>query len=261
MSKIEVIKQQDMKDCGACCLSCIIKYYEGYVPLEKIREDTCTNLNGTTAYHLIKAAKNYGFDGIGLKVENIEDENLYFPAIAHVILKNGLNHFVVIYKVTKKAVWLMDPAHGKTKMSKQDFLTIWDNIIILLTPITNIIHYENNLNIPTLLFELLKKNKKLFKSICIINIVLMFFTIINSFYFQIGLSFIQNGQEENYLKWAVFLFLDIVLFKIIFDYMKNVYLNYLNKNIDIDIFTSFLEHIFHLPLKFIQNRTTGEIIS
>lgn len=261
MAKIEVVKQQDIKDCGACCLSCIIKYYGGYVPLEKIREDTCTNLNGTTAYHLILAAKNYGFEAMGVRVTKIEDQNLYFPAIAHVVLKNGLNHFVAVYKVTKKEVWIMDPAKGKTKMSKEDFLSIWDNIIILLTPITNIIHYQENLNIPTLLYELILKNKKLFKSICIINIILMFFTIINSFYFQIIMSSIQNGHDTNYIKWIIFVFLNIVLLKIIFSHLKNYYISYLNKNLDVEIFSSFLDHIFNLPLKFMQNRTTGEIIS
>ena len=99
MAKVEVVKQQDLKDCGACCLSCIIKYYKGYVPIEKIREDTYTNKDGTTAYHLIEAAKKYGFEANGVKVDHLTNENLYFPAIAHVILKNGLNHFVVVSKI------------------------------------------------------------------------------------------------------------------------------------------------------------------
>ena len=50
MPKIEVVKQQDLKDCGPCSLSCIIKYYGGYVPIEKIREDTNTTANGTSTY-------------------------------------------------------------------------------------------------------------------------------------------------------------------------------------------------------------------
>ena len=101
MKKIEVVKQQDLQDCGACSLSSIIKYYDGYVPLEKIREDTYTTINGTTAYHLIEAAKIYGFDALGVKVKDIFDKNIYLPAIAHLTLKNGLEHFVVIYKVNK----------------------------------------------------------------------------------------------------------------------------------------------------------------
>ena len=45
------------------------------------------------------------------------------------------------------------------------------------------------------------------------------------------------------------------------NYIKTYYLNYLNKNLDTELFSMFLEHIFKLPLKFIQNRTTGEIVT
>lgn len=33
--KIIIECQKDVKDCGPCCLSSIIKFYDGYVPLEK----------------------------------------------------------------------------------------------------------------------------------------------------------------------------------------------------------------------------------
>ena len=99
LSKIEVVKQRDLKDCGACCVSSILQFYNGYVPLEKIRDDTCTGVAGTTAYHIVKALSSYGFDAMGVKVDDIFDENIYLPAIAHVILPNGLQHFVIVYKI------------------------------------------------------------------------------------------------------------------------------------------------------------------
>ena len=76
MPKIEVVKQRDLKDCGPCCIETVLKYFGGYVPLEKIRDDTCTGVNGTTAYHIIKALCNYGFEAMGVKVESIFDENM-----------------------------------------------------------------------------------------------------------------------------------------------------------------------------------------
>ena len=170
MAKIEVVKQLDVKDCGACSLSCIIKYYDGYVPLEKIRIDTCTNQNGTTAFHIITAAESYGFDVMGVKAKSLDDKNIYLPAIAHVILKNGLNHFVVIYKMNKNDVWLMDPAKGKVKMKRAEFESIWDNILILLTPVTKIIKTENQISMKRTMMNLVKQDKRNFITICILSI-------------------------------------------------------------------------------------------
>ena len=62
--KIPIVKQQYTKDCGPCSLQSIIKYYGGYVPLEKIRQDAYTSSKGTSIYHLLMAARDYGFDAI-----------------------------------------------------------------------------------------------------------------------------------------------------------------------------------------------------
>ena len=62
MQKRVIIKQQDQKDCGPCCLLSFIKYYGGYVPLEKIRIDCNTSSMGTSAFHMIEGLKSYGFD-------------------------------------------------------------------------------------------------------------------------------------------------------------------------------------------------------
>ncbi len=259
--KIAEVIQKDLKDCGACCIQCLLKYYGGYVPLEKIREDTVTNLNGTTAYHLISALKLYGFEALGVKVDNISDKNLYFPAIAHVVLKNGLHHFVIIYKVTNKYIYLMDPAQGKTKMSTTEFLTIWDNILILAMPISSIIKFTKESTIFDLFLKLLNQNKKLFISICLVNFLVIILAIFNNFYFQIAISKLQDGSDINFLKFIIILFGSLTFLKIILNYFKNYYLNFFNKNLDLELFTSFLKHIFNLPLKFMQNRTTGEVIS
>ena len=96
-----VVKQQDIRDCGACCLASIIKYYDGYIPLEKIKMDTNTDSKGTTAYNILDAAKRYGFYTYGYKLDNIDSIST-LPAIAHVVLANGSSHFVVIYKRDKK---------------------------------------------------------------------------------------------------------------------------------------------------------------
>lgn len=261
MAKIEVVKQHDLKDCGACCLLCIIKYYDGYVPLEKIRDDTFTTGVGTTAYNLIEAAKSYGFEAIGSRVDDVKNKNIYYPAIAHVVLKNGLNHFVVIYKISKNYVWLMDPAVGKTKMKIDDFNAIWDNILILLTPVDKVLKYDRNLTISSLLFKLIMKNKSVFIKICIINLIVMIFTILTSFYFQIAISSINYGEDYLLLKVIIFLFALTFFFKVFLSFIKNYYLIYFHKNLDVELFSDFLEHIFNLPLKFMQNRNTGEIVS
>ena len=92
-----VVRQHDLTDCGPACLSSIIQHYGGFVPIEMIRLSAKTNQFGTSAYNLLKTAEAYGFATKSLKVNNLdelEDESL--PLVAHVKLKNNLNHYIVI---------------------------------------------------------------------------------------------------------------------------------------------------------------------
>ena len=141
---MKIVKQRDLKDCGVCSLQSIILFYNGYVSLEKLRLDTYTTKSGTTALHLINAAKKYGFDSYGTKItaDNLFSKNIVLPAIAHLNLKNGLEHFVVIYKITKNKITIMDPAQGKVIMKTNDFIKLWTNILILYHPRQKILKYN-----------------------------------------------------------------------------------------------------------------------
>ena len=103
MKKIHETIQEETSDCGICCLSTIIKYYDGYVPLETLRINTNTDISGCTAYELINYSKKIGFNSYGKKIEKInKDMIINAPIIAHLKLQNNFYHFVVIYKIKNK---------------------------------------------------------------------------------------------------------------------------------------------------------------
>ena len=102
-----VVKQHDLQDCGVCSLASIIRFYDGFVPMERLRLDTHTTKDGATAYNILNAAQKYGFETKGIKIDSLDDCHIILPAIAHLKFKNGLNHFVVIYEITKTKVILI----------------------------------------------------------------------------------------------------------------------------------------------------------
>lgn len=260
MKKIEVVRQQDLKDCGCCCLLSIIKYYGGYVPLEKIRIDTETSLEGTSAYHLVKTAINYGFDSYGVKLSSIEElESIVLPAIAHVV-ENNINHFIVIYKVTKKDIYVMDPAKGKVKLNKEHFKTIWTFHLIVLYPKYQIPQIKEKNHIIEVIKSIFKREKKLISKIIVLNTIFTIFTIITGFYFKIGISFMQEFEEQKILAILLTIFLSVYLLKFFLLYLRSICKIEFNKNFDGIILYDFLKHLFLLPNYFIKDRTTGEII-
>ena len=70
---------------------------------------------------LIEAAEIIGFKSLGLKVDfkTLMNE-APFPCIVHW----QQQHYVVVYKISSKKVFVADPAIGKIKYSHEDFKKI-----------------------------------------------------------------------------------------------------------------------------------------
>ena len=259
--KMVVVCQRDIKDCGPCCLLSIIRYFDGNVSLEKIRLDAYTSINGTSVYHLVKAAEKYGFDALAKKLLDSRINNIMLPAIIHMHLDNGLDHFMCLYEAKKDSVILMDPAKGKVKMPYEMFNHLFTGVFIELHPRSKIIYMNNENSIYDLFVNIIKDNKKLCLSIVLCSFILTILTIICGSYFKVVIEMINHSSYESAIKYIVYLFLGLTILKIVFKYYRSYYENHLNKNIDTNIFKDFINHIFDLPLKVTSARSSGEVIT
>ncbi len=260
MKKNIVVRQQDLKDCGICSLLSIIKYYGGYVPLEILRIDTQTSIEGTTAYHLIKTARNYGFDAYGMKLESLKDlEGTLLPIIAHVEI-NHYTHFLVIYKINSLDIEIMDPAKGNIKMTKNDFEAIWTGNILCLYPKNPLPKVVNQNHLLEMIIEFFKNEKKNLLKLFFLTGFLTFITILTGFYFKVGLNFVQDSEDKKVLLCVMLIFLALHVLKYLFMFFRNHFKTYLNKNLDGQLYYNFLHHLFLLPHYFMKDRTTGEIM-
>ena len=143
MKRYPFVKQMSHKDCGAASLAMIIQYYKGLIPLDKLYDMTKTTKQGTTAYHLIQAAKEIGFDAFGIKCNIEEIKNNKLPAIAHVLIDGIYPHFLVIYKIdfSKRQLLIADPATKIKTISFFDFSKIFTQHLLILTPNRKIIYF------------------------------------------------------------------------------------------------------------------------
>jgi ATP-binding cassette subfamily B protein len=129
------IKQHDITDCGAACLASISSHFNLQIPIARIRQYASTDKKGTNVLILIKAAEKLGFEAKGVRGELDSLFKIPKPAIAHIIVKEKLHHYVVIYEVTKDFIKIMDPEDGKIhKKTHDEFLKKWTGILVLLLP-------------------------------------------------------------------------------------------------------------------------------
>lgn len=131
----KTIKQHDITDCGAACLASISAHFKLNFPIARIRQYAGTDKKGTNVFGLIKAAEKLGFDAKGVRGDFESLFKIPKPAIAHVIVKEKLHHYIVVYGITKTHVIVMDPGRGKMeKRTHEDFKKEWTGVLVLLVP-------------------------------------------------------------------------------------------------------------------------------
>lgn len=258
MKQAYVVKQNDSQDCGVCALLSIVKYYNGYIPIEKLRLDTNTNKEGTTAYQIINTAKKYGFDALGIKSETITQQDIVLPAIAHLRYENGLEHFVVIYKITNKAIIVMDPARGYQKLKPEVFNQLWTKVLLTLVPNTKIVNYQKINKLSQLGYELVKQEKQVIIKTLLITLFITIIALVTSYYYQYGIALIKE-QNIRKLYFASGLFIILLIIKVLGNYLRQKWRIYLDARLDTNLTIPFLQHLILLPLNSIKSRTTGEI--
>lgn len=113
-------------DCGAACIKMIADYYRATISIDKIRELCEQGVLGVNMKGICNAFESLSFNVIAGKV-TFKDlcEKANMPCILHW----NQNHFVVLYKVRKRAnryiFYVADPGKTLLKYGEKEFAEKW----------------------------------------------------------------------------------------------------------------------------------------
>lgn len=260
MKKKLVVLQEGNKDCGVCCLLSIIRYYNGNISLNKLMEMTKTTKNGTTFYNLSEAASKIGMASKAYYVDDFNNISVYSCPFISQVIRNGYTHFVVVYKISKDKLLIMDPALGSLYMSREKFLNIWTGYIMMFEKVKILPNYKDEKYINKLLYGLILNNKKIIVNCLLLTLMFCFLTIGYSVYLKVMIDKVLN-QDKYLLIVISLIFFIVILFRSLTNLFRNQMLSYFNMRVDISLFLNSFKRILLLPYNYYKNKTTGEIIS
>lgn len=220
-----------------------------------------TDLKGTNLIGLSICAEKLGFMSQAVRVDKEGFLSRYtLPAIANVVTKEGLSHFVVVFKITEKYVVIGDPAKDLEKVEIDDFYKNFTGALLLLSPNQD---FTGGKLKGTKVFQryirLLLPHKKLFVYTIIASLLITLLGIVSSIFNNIIYDEILPYQQKDVLKIMLFVFLGISLTSTIVSFVRQWILIHLSMKIDIPLMLGYFEHIYKLPMKFFASRRTGDI--
>ncbi len=257
------VRQHDEKDCGVAAFASICKYWGIRDRLSNFRKSFQVTTSGVSIYDICRVAKKYGFETEPLEgsFEELLEEEICGPFIAHGISENNFCHFIVVRKITRKKVFVFDPACGNEKWTIEKFLRFWTGYIITFEHSGKI----KQTNKKALLFnEYLKiifAHKKAIVISTVLAIIIMVLQYVVAFAYQdIMDSYIYDRKTDMFFITLIGLGIMYVIMSLCKMLRDSVSAN-MAKKIGVNLQNKFITKILSAPIKMLDNYRTGEILS
>ena len=256
-------------ECGTTCLAMIFKYY-GYYNIQPVLAELGEiSTEGIDLYTISEIAEDFGFktDAYRLGVDSLGDISL--PCIAHY---QG-NHFIVIYKVDKKQVWVADPAFGKDKIDKASFRKKWNGIVLSVEPTEEIF---SNKDLMEMVEESRQRHKSIFQrfywssirpykgvliEIMLATFVLQLLGLAIPFFTQTIVDNVLVNQNKKLLFGILLGMLVVFAGQILLFYARNMLLVQFKVRFEYTFFSKFFSHFISLPQKYYDNHHREELVA
>ena len=249
---IKYIGSYEHSECGLACIAMILNYYGIDISLTELREEYGVPRGGYSIAQLLEILNKYEIQGRAIKNCNILNiRTIKEPFIAY--WKSS--HFVIIERVCKRYVKIIDPARGKISMSLEEFNKNFSNILIYFPLIVK--KYNRKKKTDKTLLRIILKNKREITLSLIATFLLQLVTLYIPIYIQKTLD--QYPNMNLYSQMLLSMFAIIVLYYS-FSLIKVRIISLFQNKFDKELTSTVVGCLLKLPYKFFVNRGKGEII-
>lgn len=267
---MKAIIQHDIRDCGAACIAMIAQHYGMLLPLSKCRELTKTNREGTNLYGLVEAGKKLGFSAEALSgsqeelIKSIDNGEIEFPFIAHIVSEQAMLHFVVVCEYKKGVFYINDPGKGKVKLVADTFFERWTGYVVSFTRTENVKKVNETKESKKRFIRLLDGQYKRLTATLLASIFVSAIGIAGSYVFKIiidGLNETQPKIDAQLISRIFGILICLYILMAVIQYLRGKLVILFSKHIDTQLTLSYFCHIMDLPIQSVSVRQTGEYLS
>lgn len=254
--KVPFIEQMQQSECGLCCLAMILSYYSYEVGLPELRRKADGGRNGTNLLTLKKLAIEYNLTSTGKMVPLELLSSIQLPAI----LFWNKKHYIILEKIDSEAAIIIDPEIGRLKIKIDIFQQSYSGVALILTPSKIFKPKKVDKKKKYSYFNQFFNEKTLLSQILTISILLQLTTVT----IPISIKYVVDNifKDLNVDIINIIGLIGVLIFMVYFGFtlLHGRLLVKLQNNLDITLMNRFISHLFSLPYKFFEMRTSGDLI-
>jgi len=256
--RIPFIAQTAATDCGSACLAMTLALHGRHVSLDDVRSVTGLSRHGLDAQRLLAAATHFGLRGRGVHLRTPED---LACLDAGSILHWEFRHFVVLERAEKNGAWILDPANGRTFVTRAQLDRALTGVALTLEPGPEFATGGSR-RTPLLgryLKRLLGHDAALVR-VVLTSILVQLFALAIPLITRLVVDRVVPHADRDLFRLLAAGALMLVGFSALVTFIRGQILLALRTRLDAQLTTDFLEHLVHLPFSFFQQRSAGDLM-
>ena len=256
--RVKAVLQAQATECSLACLAMVASAHGQRMDLHDLRKRFPVSLKGANLHQLINHAGTLGFSTRPLRLELAELAELNLPCILHW----DLNHFVVLAKVGRKTLTLLDPAVGERRISLDEASRHFTGVALEVTPNAEFASAATPPRVS--LRQLTGRVQGLTRALGLIfcvALVLELFAIVAPLFNQMVVDDAIAGHDMDLLAVLVLGFGLLLLVQTALGLARSWMILVLGQTISLQWVGNVFAHLVRLPVDWFEKRHLGDITS
>jgi len=228
----------------------ILRYYGCKISIAEICQRYGLGRDGLSALSIVTAAQEYGLQVRAFSLQASDLHAVRLPAIVY--WKS--NHFLVVERWSARYIDVVDPAEGRKRITLQEFSTDFSGVVIILGPGEHFVRRRTvpRITLRSYILSYLKQAPLVLLQIIGTTLFLQLAGLATPALTEVIVDQVIPLSRIDLLSLLVSGFLVLLLTQLVVTLLRECALVYLQTHSDIQITTSFFEHLLTLPERFFQ---------
>lgn len=258
--------QKDLTDCGIGCLQSLVRYYEGDISLEILREKSGTGKTGTTLLGLHQCANSIGFYAEGCEADTQALIEHSEPVILHTVIDQKFEHYVICYSYDSPGnnkFLIGDPAKGLEYWTREYLEKVWQSGTCLTLKPNDQFQKKQKIHKDKKAWfkSLIKEDQESIYSIIILGFIFTLLGMSMSVFSQKLIDDILPKKKIQLLILSISFLGFLLLVRVIIQALKELYTIRQNKAFNERINKKFYSSLLYLPKVFFDSRKIGDFVA
>ncbi|MDP2369879.1 peptidase domain-containing ABC transporter [Rhodoferax sp.] len=255
---MQAILQSESSECALACLAMVANAHALHVDLSDLRRRFPVSLKGATLQQLIAHASTLNFSSRPLRLELDELAQLSLPCILHW----DLNHFVVLKKVGRGNITILDPAVGERRLPMAEVSRHFTGVALELTPNADFkpADQHQRVALSALTGKVLGLKRSLLQ-IFAVAVVLELFALAAPLLNQLVVDDAIATHDADLLSVLIIGFAMLLVIQTAVGLARSWMVMVLGQSLALQWASNVFAHLVKLPVEYFEKRHLGDVVS